>query len=121
MLAEGIMLYLLVVRVFGTIASRWYYLLILGWGKMSDLIYIECYTLNTSMHAWLIYSWTLVMNMYRAGYYHLSIFGHDNYYKEMSIFSTGLNSRFIRLPVIMHDSPIAFTRKKFFICSHCVS
>ncbi len=78
MLAEGIMLYLLVVRVFGTIASRWYYLLILGWGKMSDLI--ECYTLNTSMHAWLIYSWTLMMNMYSAGYYHLSIFGHDNYY-----------------------------------------
>ena len=37
MLAEGIMLYLLVVRVFGTIATRWYYLLILGWGKISDL------------------------------------------------------------------------------------
>lgn len=34
MLAEGIMLYLLVVRVFGTIATRWYYLLILGWGKV---------------------------------------------------------------------------------------
>ena len=26
------MLYLLVVRVFGTAASKWYYLLILGWG-----------------------------------------------------------------------------------------
>ena len=35
MLAEGIMLYLLVVRVFGTLASRWYYLLILGWGESS--------------------------------------------------------------------------------------
>ena len=33
MLAEGIMLYLLVVRVFGKAAQKWYYLLILGWGK----------------------------------------------------------------------------------------
>ena len=33
MLAEGIMLYLLVVRVFGKVAQKWYYLLILGWGK----------------------------------------------------------------------------------------
>ena len=33
MLAEGIMLYLLIVRVFGTAAEKWYYLLILGWGK----------------------------------------------------------------------------------------
>ena len=32
MLAEGIMLYLLVVRVFGTAADRWYLLLPLGWG-----------------------------------------------------------------------------------------
>ena len=60
MLAEGIMLYLLVVRVFGTIASRWYYLLILGWGKMPNLI--ECYTLNTSMHAWLSHVHTCVQH-----------------------------------------------------------
>ena len=33
MLAEGIMLYLLVVKVFGKAAQKWYYLLILGWGK----------------------------------------------------------------------------------------
>jgi len=33
MLAEGIMLYLLVVRVFGSAAEKWYYLLILGWGE----------------------------------------------------------------------------------------
>jgi len=33
MLAEGIMLYLLVVKVFGRAAEKWYYLLILGWGK----------------------------------------------------------------------------------------
>ena len=33
MLAEGIMLYLLVVRVFGMVAEKWYYLLILGWGE----------------------------------------------------------------------------------------
>ena len=33
MLAEGIMLYLLVVRVFGTAAQKWYWLLILGWGE----------------------------------------------------------------------------------------
>ena len=33
MLAEGIMLYLLLVRVFGKAAQKWYYLLILGWGK----------------------------------------------------------------------------------------
>jgi len=35
MLAEGIMLYLLVVRVFGRAAEKWYYLLILGWGEQS--------------------------------------------------------------------------------------
>ena len=33
MLAEGIMLYLLIVRVFGRAAEKWYYLLILGWGE----------------------------------------------------------------------------------------
>jgi len=33
MLAEGIMLYLLVVRVFGRAAEKWYFLLILGWGE----------------------------------------------------------------------------------------
>ena len=33
MLCEGIMLYLLVVRVFGNAAQRWYWLLIVGWGK----------------------------------------------------------------------------------------
>ena len=38
MLAEGIMLYLLVVRVFGTAAKKWYYLLILGWGEHSIII-----------------------------------------------------------------------------------
>ena len=38
MLCEGIMIYLLVVRVFGNAAQRWYWLLIVGWG--------EC---NTSM------------------------------------------------------------------------
>ena len=37
MLAEGIMLYLLVVRVFGTAADKWYYLLILGWGMLENL------------------------------------------------------------------------------------
>jgi len=36
MLAEGIMLYLLVVKVFGKHASRWYYLLPIGWGRLSD-------------------------------------------------------------------------------------
>jgi hypothetical protein len=35
MLSEGILLYLLVVRVFGNMAKRWYLLLILGWGKNS--------------------------------------------------------------------------------------
>jgi len=35
MLAEGIMLYLLVVKVFGRAAEKWYYLLILGWGKLN--------------------------------------------------------------------------------------
>ena len=33
MLAEGIILYLMLVRVFGTATDKWYYLLILGWGK----------------------------------------------------------------------------------------
>ena len=33
MLAEGILLYLLVVRVFRRAAQKWYYLLIFGWGK----------------------------------------------------------------------------------------
>lgn len=33
MLAEGIMLYFLVVRVFGSAARKWYYLLPIGWGK----------------------------------------------------------------------------------------
>ena len=33
MLCEGIMLYLLVVRVFGNAAQRWYWLLIVGWGE----------------------------------------------------------------------------------------
>ncbi len=32
MLCEGIMLYLLIVKVFGKAAQRWYWLLILGWG-----------------------------------------------------------------------------------------
>ena len=36
MLAEGIMLYLLVVKVFGKMATRWYYSLFLGWGKFID-------------------------------------------------------------------------------------
>lgn len=43
MLAEGIMLYLLVVRVFGTLASKWYYLLILGWGKS---FYFKAFTIE---------------------------------------------------------------------------
>ena len=34
MLSEGIMLYLLVVRVFGSATKRWYFLLFLGWGKL---------------------------------------------------------------------------------------
>lgn len=33
MLAEGIMLYMLVVRVFGSVAEKWHYLLLLGWGE----------------------------------------------------------------------------------------
>ena len=33
MLVEGIVLYLLVVRVFGNAARKWYYLLPIGWGK----------------------------------------------------------------------------------------
>ena len=35
MLCEAIMLYLLLVKVFGNLAKRWYLLLILGWGKES--------------------------------------------------------------------------------------
>ena len=31
------MLYLLVVRVFGTAAEKWYYLLILGWGEWMSI------------------------------------------------------------------------------------
>ena len=37
MLAEGIMLYMLVVRVFGSSAENWYYLLLLGWGKTTAI------------------------------------------------------------------------------------
>ena len=32
------MLYLLVVRVFGTAAEKWYYLLALGWGRFTYLL-----------------------------------------------------------------------------------
>lgn len=35
MLAEGIMLYLLLVRVFGNAAKKWYFLLALGWGEFT--------------------------------------------------------------------------------------
>jgi hypothetical protein len=37
MLAEGIMLYMLVVRVFGSSAENWHYLLLLGWGKTTAI------------------------------------------------------------------------------------
>ena len=39
------MLYLLVVRVFGTAAKKWYYLLILGWGEWK---YRQVYEIVTS-------------------------------------------------------------------------
>ena len=42
MLAEGIMLYLLVVRVFGKGTRKWYYFLILGWGKLIVYIIVAC-------------------------------------------------------------------------------
>ena len=32
-LAEGIMLYILIVKVYGSLADKWYLLLPLGWGK----------------------------------------------------------------------------------------
>lgn len=35
MLAEGIMLYLLLVRVFGNAAQKWNFLLALGWGEFT--------------------------------------------------------------------------------------
>ena len=34
MLAEGVMLYLLLVRVFGGLADKWYFFLPFGWGKL---------------------------------------------------------------------------------------
>ena len=37
MLAEGIMLYILIVRPFSTAFERWYYLIPLGWGQYSIL------------------------------------------------------------------------------------
>lgn len=39
MLAEGIMLYILVVKVFGKLATKWYYFLLLGWG---EFMYVHC-------------------------------------------------------------------------------
>ena len=33
MLCEGIMLYILLVKVFGNATEKWYWLLIIGWGK----------------------------------------------------------------------------------------
>lgn len=33
MLCEGVMLYLMLVKVFSAMAKRWYFFLILGWGK----------------------------------------------------------------------------------------
>ncbi len=36
MLAEGIMLYILVVKVFGKLATRWYYFLLVGWGEYTS-------------------------------------------------------------------------------------
>ncbi len=46
MLAEGIMLYILVVKVFGKLAYKWYYFLLLGWGKFrirddTDFLYTQ--------------------------------------------------------------------------------
>ena len=49
MLAEGIMLYLLVVRVFGKAAQKWYYLLILGWGKCT----VHSFVLSSSCEVYL--------------------------------------------------------------------
>ena len=36
MLCEGVMLYLMIVKVFGTAAKRWYWFLLLGWGKRGE-------------------------------------------------------------------------------------
>ena len=38
MLCEGIMLFLLLVVVFSTTAKKWWAFLILGWGKMFDMV-----------------------------------------------------------------------------------
>lgn len=40
MLAEGIMLYILLVRVFGNLADKWYLLLPIGWGILYHYIVI---------------------------------------------------------------------------------
>ena len=44
MLSEGIMLYLLVVKVFGNLAKRWYLLLLLGWGKATETYNLVTFT-----------------------------------------------------------------------------
>ncbi|XP_064390047.1 adhesion G protein-coupled receptor E5-like isoform X2 [Halichondria panicea] len=41
MLSEAVMLYLLVVKVFGSAAKRWYWLLILGWGVPLPIVAIS--------------------------------------------------------------------------------
>ena len=33
MLSEGIMLYILLVKVFGNATKKWYWLLVIGWGE----------------------------------------------------------------------------------------
>ena len=43
------MLYLLVVRVFGRAAEKWYYLLILGWGEHMYMNGRRAYTVLLSM------------------------------------------------------------------------
>lgn len=40
MLAEGIILYYMLVRVFSTAGEKWYYLLILGWGERNSVLLV---------------------------------------------------------------------------------
>ena len=53
MLAEGIMLYMLVVRVFGSVAEKWYYLLLLGWGETGSTMH-QLDTLPSTM--WILWN-----------------------------------------------------------------